>query len=342
MKKRVLTRSLITGMALMMAVATIGCGSSMNTAATDCATAEIAYSNSKGFYSDVAVEEYEYTEAKAVAPTENTSTTTNTSLENTGRKLIKEVRMSVETEEFDEFLVELERKIDQAGGYKEQYTVNGSNSNRYADITIRIPRAQLDAFLQVVEGTSNITYRNETVEDVTLQYVDLESHKKMLYAEQERLLEFLSRAEKIEDVITLEERLTEVQYQIERMESQLRTFSNQIEYSTVYLDVAEVVRYTPQEPKGMWERITTGFSEDMYDVCEDIKDGFVDFVTHIPSMIIALIRFAITIVIIVLVVKVVRKVVKKYTKKDILPVKKAQTPSVINQILEKEQTEEKK
>lgn len=322
-KKSVLKKWLVTGMALVMSVALMGCGSSsMDSAMTE--SADVRYStsttasNAKGFYGAVTEEAMEMDSEMGAS---------SASLENSGRKLIKEVTMSVETETFDDFLVEIERKINETGGYKEQYTVNGSGSNRYADITIRIPRAQLDTFLKVIEGTSNITYRHETVEDVTLQYVDLESHKKMLYAEQERLLEFMSKAEKIEDVITLESRLTEVQYQIESMESQLRTFNNQIEYSTVYLDVNEVVRITPQEPKGMWERITTGFSEDLYEVGEDIKDGFVGFVIHIPSMIVSLIGFAFYILVAVIIVKVLIKVIARLTNKSTVTDKKQPAPS---------------
>ena len=336
-KKSVITKWLVTGMALVTAVSLMGCGSStmMNSVATD--SMEMSYTSSseaKGFYGAVTEEAMEM---------EAEMGTSSTSLENSGRKLIKEVRMSVETENFDDFLLEIERKINETGGYKEQYTVNGNGNDRYADITIRVPKAQLDTFLKMIEGTSNITYRHETVEDVTLQYVDLESHKKMLYAEQERLLEFLSKAEEIEDVITLEGRLTEVQYQIESMESQLRTFNNQIEYSTVYLDVYEVVRFTPQEPKGVWERITTGFSEDLYEVGEDIKDGFVSFVTHIPSMVVSLIGLAFYILIAVIIVKVIIKIIAKLGNKNVTKDKKQQSvvQPPMNQTIQQDENEQK-
>ncbi len=330
-KKSVLTKWLVTGMALVLSVSLMGCGSSMDSMTTQMATDAYEYaSNSKGFYGSVteeayaesAVAEMQYSKASA-------NSSSNTAVENTNRKLIKRVNLSVETETFDDFLIEIDRKINEAGGYKEQYTVNGNGNDRYADITVRIPKAQLDAFLTVVEGVSNITYRHETVEDVTLEYVDMESRKKMLLTEQERLLEFMEKAEDITDVITLESRLTEVQYQLESMESQLRTFDNQVEYSTVYLEVNEVVRYTPQEPKGVWERISTGFSEDLYEVGEDIKDGFVDFVTHIPSMLVSLVGFAFYIAIAVVIVKVILKVVAKLGKKTSTPTQKQEPQSPV-------------
>ena len=82
---------------------------------------------------------------------------------------------------------------------------------------------------------------------MTLDYVDVESRKKMLETEQQRLLELLETAESLDDILTIESRLTEVQYELDSKESQLRTYDNQIDYSTVYLDIDEVVRYTPQD-----------------------------------------------------------------------------------------------
>ena len=104
------------------------------------------------------------------------------------RKLIKNVNLQVETENFDELLANVEEKTRKAGGYIEQsYTYNGSSyyggGTRNASLTIRIPAEQLDAFLSAVSEVSNVITQNESVTDVTLQYVDLESHKKALLAD---------------------------------------------------------------------------------------------------------------------------------------------------------------
>ena len=141
----------------------------------------------------------------------------------------------------------------------------------------------------------NITYESESVEDVTLKYVDLSSHKKMLVAEQERLMELLENAGSMEDIITIESRLSEVRYQIESMESQLRTFDNQVDYSTVHINVEEVERYTPQPEKSTWERIKSGFAENVYRVTNGIKNFAIEFVIAIPIMIIWVIGIAVAI-----------------------------------------------
>lgn len=85
----------------------------------------------------------------------------------------------------------------------------------------------------------------------------------MLLTEQERLMTYLEQAESIEEMMTIESRLSDIRYQLESMESQLRTYDSQIEYSTVSLYISEVVELTPVETKEQttWERISEGFYE---------------------------------------------------------------------------------
>ena len=77
------------------------------------------------------------------------------------------------------------------------YNMDGS---RYAWLTLRIPADRLDEFVTVVSGLGNVTSQNESVQDVTLQYVDVESHIEALETEQTRLLELMEQAESMEAV----------------------------------------------------------------------------------------------------------------------------------------------
>lgn len=296
-------KGLIIGLAFALLLSTTGCGSSSSyDMATEAVTMNSSAAKSEtgiygDYYEEIAAEEAVETETQNMAES--------------NRKLIKTVHMNVETESFDELVQMLYQKVEALGGYVEQFSSSGVENYRYSSITARIPKANLDTFLETVEGASNITYRQESVEDVTLNYVDLESHKKMLLAEQERLLEFLDEAETIEDIITIESRLTEVQYQLESMESQLRTYDNQIDYSTVYLEIEEVVRYTPQEPVGTWERIQTGFMENLYSVTEGVKNFFIGLIISIPILVV----FFAVIGILALIVRAIIKWEKKHSAK---------------------------
>ena len=313
MKKGLLVRKMtVLGLAFALLLSTTGCGSSSYDTTSESTVMNSAVDNAgAGMYSESFVEQ-EMGEKSFQSEEQNTV--------ETNRKLIKTVNMTVETEKYDELVQKLYQKIEILGGYVENFSSFGMDNNRYGNITARIPKANLDAFLETVEGSSNITYRQESVEDVTLNYVDLESHKKMLLKEQERLLELLDMAETIEDIITIESRLTEVQYQIESMESQLRTYDNQIDYSTVYLDIEEVVRYTPQEPRGAWEQIKTGFMENLYSVGDGLRSFFIGLIISIPNLVV----FFAVIGILALIVKFIIKWEKKHLAKKAEEKKKVQ------------------
>lgn len=229
-------------------------------------------------------------------------------VEDTSRKLIKNVNLSVETETFEELLATITEKTESFSGYiEESYTYNGSNyygrGTRNASMTIRIPAQQLDAFLSSVSEVSNVISRNDSVSDVTLQYVDMESHKKALTAEQDRLLELLEQAESVEDIITIESRLSDVRYQIESMESQLRTLQNQVSYSTVYLDIQEVEKLTPVEEQTRGEMIREGFVDSLYGV----GNGLLDFGTAVIIDLPYLVVWAVVILLVILIIRLLRK-----------------------------------
>lgn len=289
---------LLTTMTLM------GCGSSSYDG-----TAADSVNNFKSTVSSESVSADFYGEATE----ENFSNSENGSTTNvaTNRKLIRTVNMDVETETYDELLETLLQRLEALGGYAESFSTHGNGSNRNGNITARVPKERVDEFLQVVEGASNITYRHEEVEDVTLNYVDMESRKKMLQKEQDRLLEFLDEAQTLEDIITLESRLTEVQYELERMESQLRSYDNLIDYSTIHISIDEVVRYTPPVPETTWERISTGFSENLYNVVDGIKEFFIEVIIHIPNIVV----FAIVVAFLALIAKIVLSIERKQNQK---------------------------
>lgn len=227
----------------------------------------------------------------------------------TDRKLIKTVDLNVETKEFDKMMTTLTEQVDSLGGYIENMeTYNGSayasyRNARNANMTIRIPKNRLDGFLETVSGISNVVRKSEYVEDVTLAYVDLESHKNALRTEQTRLLELLEKADSIEDIIVIEQRLSEVRYELESMESQLRTYDNKVDYSTVYLNINEVKELTPVKEETVWERMGNGFKSSLVDIVEGARELGIWFVVHIPYLVI----WAVVIVVIVAVTRKFKK-----------------------------------
>lgn len=310
------------GIAALTVGCLTGCGGSADSAYSMKAEApamEYSMNDSYAPESYYGYEEYEnsydtsYTSASAAETGEQAAEQTNASSE---RKLIKNVYLNIETLEFDAACRTIEENINAIGGYIESSSVYSDSysyyndsyrKNRDASYVLRVPREKLDSFVNAIGNIGTITNQSSSTEDVTLSYLDVEARAKSLKLQQEKLFELLEKAEYIEDIIALEERISEVTYQLEAQESMLKNYDNLVSFSTVTLNLSEVKRVTVAEPETVGERIAAGLDDTFYDIKEGFKDFAVDFVVNLPFIIIWLAVLAIIVLVIVLIAKLCKK-----------------------------------
>ena len=298
--------------ALIFAIAILFCG---------CSAKDIAYESVTdsfdGFYGNMEPESGKPMESPVVEEVFDSSTsyTSSGSINPVNRKLIRTFTLEAETLEFDSFVSSVKNTVAELGGYIESSGVSGNSynytSNRSANFVCRIPSEMLDSFVSTVGGLGNITYSYEDATDVTLSYVDTESRIASLQTEYDRLLELLAEADSLDSIIILEQRISEVRYQLESYKSQLRTYDNLVDYSTVNLNVREVKRITAPEQETVWERIRSDFEDNIYNIWVDVQDFFVWFVSNIPYFLI----WAIVITAIVLVFRLFLKKCPKWQER---------------------------
>lgn len=228
------------------------------------------------------------------------------------RKIIKTVNITVETKAYDTFMSTMRSLVDTYGGFVQDSELydngNYKGSTRRAYVTVRIPAENLDSFTGGVNEIGTVTYLNERKNDVTLSYVDMESRISSLRIEMEKLTELLSDAKDLEYIIMVQDRLTDVRYELERYESQKRTYDELIAYSTVTLNIHEVQRETVVEELGTWEEIGNNLNTNLNDIGEGFRRLFIDFVSFLPYL-------AIWVVIIGIIVLIISGIVKKNRKK---------------------------
>ena len=238
----------------------------------------------------------------------DTATNSTEASVSTNRKIIEKVYMDVETKEFDELLSEIYAEVENAGGYIERSSVSGNSysyeGNRYADLTVRVPSDKSDGFTEFVSNNSTVTNKEITTDDVTLSYVDMESRVSALETEKAALEKLLADAEVLEDIIKIQDRLTDVIYEIESYKSQLRTYDNLIDYTTISIYVREVERVTIVEEQTVWEEIKTNLGDNIGNIGKGIVSIFVFVISNIPY-------FAIIGVIALVAITVVKKLKKK-------------------------------
>ena len=236
------------------------------------------------------------------------------------QKLIKRVNMDAETEDLEALLPLLLEEISALNGYVESQEIyNGSSYSasyryRHAQLTIRVPAENLDNLVSQVRGASNVVSYNESVEDVTLTYVDMETRILVLETERDRLLELMEQAETMSDLLEIEARLTQVRGNLESINSQLKVLQNQVNYATIELYINQVKAYTEVEEQTVWQRIGSGFKKNLQNMGEDLVDFFVWAITYSPQLI--LWAAIITVAVIVLRRKLRKRKVKKAPRQE--------------------------
>lgn len=200
------------------------------------------------------------------------------------RKIIRRVNMSMETRDFDALAESLSQAVASVGGYAESSNVYSRSGSRQASYVFRIPSAKLDAFLTSLSALGNVLSRSENAEDVTLAYVDTESRIRALKAEETALLEMMEKASSLSDLMSIRSRLTDVRYQLDSYEAQLRKYDSLIDYSTVSVSVSEVERLSNIRG-GVWTQIGDDFMDNVYAIADGAVAFFIWFVGSLPVLI---------------------------------------------------------
>jgi len=233
----------------------------------------------------------------------------------TERKLIRNINVCLETEKFEPVKANIKKNIETLGGYIENSSeyLGGyySNSNRNAYITARIPADTTDQFLNTSFSDAFITSMDENTEDVSLRYSDLQTKLKTLEAERDRLMELIKEAEDVDSIIALEARLSEIRYELESIQSNLKSYDNRVSYSTVWISINEVKRVEASVKASFGERVASGFRSSSEALFEGIQDFAVWFISNILSIILVA---GIGTGLVLLIIKIFKK--RMYEKKN--------------------------
>ena len=134
------------------------------------------------------------------------------------------------------------------------------------------------------EEYGKIVRKTENQENVTFEYIDLESRIEAYKTEKATLTNLLEKAASLENVLAVQERLSEVNYQIESYTSQLKVLENRVSYSTVTLNISEVERVTQENPS-LWEQIKNRFFDNFDSLKETVREIIVGFIGGLPIII---------------------------------------------------------
>ena len=209
------------------------------------------------------------------------------------RKIIKTGYIYMETLEYEITIDEIKRMVNKYNGYTAySQNANGSiyESGRYdrnSRFTIKVPSESFEAMYEELQSLGNVLNANEGKEDVTSQFVDIESRLTTLKVQEERLLSILENTDNLEDVIELEYALQNTRYEIERYTTNLRNLEDQVRFSTIDVNVQEVYEETviPERVETFGDRIRVGLQETFGELSRGTQNFAVFVITQFPYLI---------------------------------------------------------
>jgi len=125
-----------------------------------------------------------------------------------------------------------------------------------ASIVIRVPSERLDeALARIKEGAVDIDYENRSGQDVTSQYVDLQSQLKAKEAAEKKLLEIMDQATRAEDVLAIYLQVQIVQTEIEQLKGQIKYLEESADLSAISVRLiaeegTQPIEVGPWKPEG--------------------------------------------------------------------------------------------
>ena len=165
-----------------------------------------------------------------------------------GVKMIYRANLELETTEFERARSDVAALTERLGGYLEdQSSSNYGSGYRSASYTVRVPAEQFEPFLRQIGELCRVRWQSQSAEDVSERYYDTESRLETARIKLDRLQELLAKAQNMEDIITIESAISDVEYQIEALSGELRHYDALIGYATISVNLQEVYKVSEQE-----------------------------------------------------------------------------------------------
>nr|WP_325211273.1 DUF4349 domain-containing protein [uncultured Oscillibacter sp.] len=267
--------------ALLTALALTGCGGGGYSGGTDGAPtaseSQTAYDTGGGENWKAEVREFGF-DAPAddagpgAAPEEGEGQTENR-LANA--KMVYTASVEAETQDYDACTAALEELVDKLGGYLEYASADSyGDGSRSASYTVRVPAKEFRGFLKTVGEISHVTSQSRNADNISEMYYDTESRLETQKTKMERLQMLLSKAENMEDIIDLENAISETEYQIEQLTGSLRHYDSLVDFATIDVRLREVLRLTTVEeaPPTFASRLGNAFVDGLHGFGDFLQD----------------------------------------------------------------------
>lgn len=191
--------------------------------------------------------------------------------EATAKKIIKDGSMGIKVRDINEGKSAVDALVAQYNAYYGNESYNDYKSSVAFDLTVRVPSKDYENFIADIEaGDGEVVYKNIDTRDVTEQFYDLETRLENKRSYLARYRELLKRANTVKDILEIETYIRGLEEEIESTEGRLRLLSNQVDYSTLRLNITQDKELAAGPSDSFWYRLKNALSSGW--------NGFVSFI----------------------------------------------------------------
>jgi hypothetical protein len=229
------------------------------------------------------------------------------------RKIIKNGYLDLFVDDINQSISSIKSTANKFSGYIVSSSISESSVNiKNGQLTIKVPADQFELAMEEIKTfAKNVKSESITSSDVTDRYVDLEANLRNYKAEEAQYLEIMKRADTVDDILKVQQKLYEVRGKIEISESQLTRLSREVNMSSITVSLgsepdAKILGIT-------WKPLNTvriEFREFVLDM-KNLYESLIAFLFALPGLIL---KFAFWIALIVVIIKAIRFTYVKFLK----------------------------
>lgn len=159
----------------------------------------------------------------------------------TQKKIIKSGSLMLVVDDTVKTVSTITQLVEQKEGFvQNSHVTDRGDVGKQASLTVRVPVTRFSETMEALKTLANLV-EDEQVggQDVTEQFIDLEARLRNLKAGEQQFLETLKRAFTIEDILKVQDRLSQVRSQIESLQGQLKYLTNQTDLATISITLSE-------------------------------------------------------------------------------------------------------
>lgn len=219
------------------------------------------------------------------------------SSQSNSQKIIKTASIYMQTKEIDALLEKINTEISSLKGYTSSYSQDKYNESGSVNAIVQIPAEKLDEFIEFLDKAGTVTSKQISTKNITEIYTETESKIKAYETEEKTLLGILEKCESVADIITVQERLSEIRSELEALNNTKKLYDSQISYSSVELSISEVDRVKKVSDSfgtEVWEK----FKDNLYNIGQFFR-SFAVFVLSASPYLVVIAAVAIIIALII-------------------------------------------